>query len=203
MRLSSPIPFATTCTSAPTRSHRLAISLMKPIFTARNAFEAYLIISADSTSVIDHRRFDQVERTVDLAHDRGGALAGRADDDAVGSHEIADRRPLAQKLRIRDDIEVDAASAQRCSKVAREPRAGADRHRALRDDHPVAVEVRRRCRRRRWRSATDRPRRCRLRRADGDEDDGGGAHGVCRDSVVNRRRPAAALRDTTSPSPGS
>ena len=46
MRLSRPMPRATSCTSAPTSSHRSAISLMKVIFIARNALAAYLISSA-------------------------------------------------------------------------------------------------------------------------------------------------------------
>ena len=45
MRLSRPMPLATCCTSAPTASHRSAISLMKVIFIARKAFDAYLISS--------------------------------------------------------------------------------------------------------------------------------------------------------------
>ena len=51
MRSSSPIPPATSVTSAPTSSQTLAISLMNEIFVARNAFEASLIISAEATSV--------------------------------------------------------------------------------------------------------------------------------------------------------
>ena len=51
MRLSSPMPLATWWTSAPTRSQRSAISLMKLIFVARKALEAYLIISALATLV--------------------------------------------------------------------------------------------------------------------------------------------------------
>jgi hypothetical protein len=39
-------------TSAPTRSQSAAISLMKVILVARNALAAYLIISADSRSVV-------------------------------------------------------------------------------------------------------------------------------------------------------
>ena len=46
MRLSSPMPRATSCTSAPTFSHRSAISLMKVILVARKALAAYLISSA-------------------------------------------------------------------------------------------------------------------------------------------------------------
>ena len=52
MRASSPIPWATTPTSAPTSSQTFAISLMNEIFVARNAFEAYLIISALAMSVL-------------------------------------------------------------------------------------------------------------------------------------------------------
>ena len=45
------MPRATSPTSAPTSSQTLAISLMKEILVARNAFEASLIISALATSV--------------------------------------------------------------------------------------------------------------------------------------------------------
>ena len=48
MRRSAPIAVATSCTSAPTASHRSAISLMKLIFMARKALAAYLASSADS-----------------------------------------------------------------------------------------------------------------------------------------------------------
>ena len=41
------MPFTTCVTSPPASSHRLAISLMKEIFVARNAFDAYLMISAE------------------------------------------------------------------------------------------------------------------------------------------------------------
>jgi hypothetical protein len=51
MRSSSPIPRATSLTSAPTSSATFAISLMNEILVARNALEASLIISAEATSV--------------------------------------------------------------------------------------------------------------------------------------------------------
>src|SRR5215831_5405517 len=51
MRRSSPIPRATSCTSAPHFSQRSAISLMKVIFVARNALDAYLMSSAERRSV--------------------------------------------------------------------------------------------------------------------------------------------------------
>ena len=51
MRLSRPIPRATSMTSAPVSSQTLAISLMKLIFVARNALAASLTISAEAMSV--------------------------------------------------------------------------------------------------------------------------------------------------------
>ena len=45
------MPSATSRTSASTASHRFAIALMNEILVARNAFDAYLIISADAGSV--------------------------------------------------------------------------------------------------------------------------------------------------------
>ena len=45
------MPTATCDTSASTISQRFAIALMNEIFVARNAFDAYLIISADAGSV--------------------------------------------------------------------------------------------------------------------------------------------------------
>ena len=52
MRWSRPMPCATSWTSAPISSQSRAISLMKEILTARKPLEAYLISSADATSVI-------------------------------------------------------------------------------------------------------------------------------------------------------
>ena len=45
MRLSSPMPCLTSCTSAPTASYRSAISLIKVVLVARKALAAYLISS--------------------------------------------------------------------------------------------------------------------------------------------------------------
>ena len=46
MRLSWPMPRRTSLMSAPTRSHTLAISLMKLILAASIALATYLVISA-------------------------------------------------------------------------------------------------------------------------------------------------------------
>ena len=45
------MPLATIWTSAPSASHRFAISLMNEILVARKAFEAYLMSSAVSSVV--------------------------------------------------------------------------------------------------------------------------------------------------------
>ncbi len=52
MRASSPTPFITCVTSAPACSQMLAIAFMNEILVASSAFDAYLIISADGTSVM-------------------------------------------------------------------------------------------------------------------------------------------------------
>ena len=48
---SVPIPLRISSTFAPTNSHRLAISFMKVILVAKNAFAAYLVISAERSSM--------------------------------------------------------------------------------------------------------------------------------------------------------
>ena len=46
------MPRAISCTSAPTCSHRSAISFMNVIFMARNALAAYFVSSADTRDVV-------------------------------------------------------------------------------------------------------------------------------------------------------
>ena len=45
------MPNTTSFTSAPTASHTAATALTKLILVARNAFEAYLMVSAEAGSV--------------------------------------------------------------------------------------------------------------------------------------------------------
>src|SRR5436309_749127 len=59
MRVSRPMAAATSVTSAPVRSQMLAISLMKLILVARNAFDAYLIASAVATRRRAHAEEDR------------------------------------------------------------------------------------------------------------------------------------------------
>ena len=113
MRLSSPMPRATSCTSAPTFSHRSAISLMKVILVARKALAAYLISSAVRRSVKRIGACVEIERPVELAHDLARALVVGADHDAVGMLEVLDRRAFAQELRIGHDGEIGVRASLR------------------------------------------------------------------------------------------
>ena len=51
MRGSEPMPWRTASTSAPSRSARLAISFMKLILVASMQLAAYLVSSAERTSI--------------------------------------------------------------------------------------------------------------------------------------------------------
>src|SRR5664279_4842989 len=106
MRLSSPMPRATSWISAPTFSDKSAISLMKVILVARKALAAYLINSAvrSAVNIIGAwfndvgRRIDLVDQPFDLVtgadrngrfgDDHGKALQ-RAGDLARGGVDIA------------------------------------------------------------------------------------------------------------------
>ena len=59
----------------------------------------------------DERGLDQVQGTVQVAHDRLGLRAVRADDHAVGAHEVFDGRAFAEEFRVRDDVEVGGPGA--------------------------------------------------------------------------------------------
>ena len=51
MRVSEPMPLRTMFTSAPTNSHKLAISFMKLIRVASMELAAYFVISAEGMSI--------------------------------------------------------------------------------------------------------------------------------------------------------
>ncbi|MDF9864737.1 hypothetical protein M2437_003719 [Methylorubrum pseudosasae] len=136
MRLSSPMPRATSCTLAPTCSHRSAISLMKVILVARNALAAYLVSSAVRRPVNRIGAWLQVERSIDLLHHGGGAVVLGADDDAVRPLEIADGGALAQKFGVRGDADIDVGAG--LANDALDLVAGADGHGRFGDDHGVA-----------------------------------------------------------------
>ena len=116
----------------------LAISLMKLILVARNAFEAYLIISAVRMSVLDDRRLGlQVAVQAGHALDRLGF--GAAQHDAVRVAEVVDGGAFAQELGIADDAEARARAVAGALERGQHPVAGADRHGALVDDDQAAL----------------------------------------------------------------
>ena len=145
---------------------------MNEIRVASIAFAAYLVSSAERTSITSKPLVVALERRVDGAHRGDRALVVGADHDAVGPHEVLDRRALLQELRIRHHGErrVDAARAKL---------VGDRRAHAIRGARPEPST----CRRRPWRSVIRRPMCARgrehvlhvggpvlvRRRADGDE----------------------------------
>ena len=132
MRLSRPIPRATSWTSASTASHRFAISLMKLIFTARKALAAYLVSSAVRRPVNQDRRAVEEQRPVDFAQHVLRAIILGADDDAVGMLEVGDGRAFAQEFGVRGDRHVrDALFAEDLLDLV----AGPDRHGGFGDNH--------------------------------------------------------------------
>ena len=117
---------------------------MKVILVARKALAAYLISSALSSVGEDHRGFEQIERPVERAEHAAGVLAVGADHDAVGPHEILDRRTLAQEFRVRGDIE--AVFRQPVAQNALDAASGADRDGRFGDDHGSLCRALRRTR---------------------------------------------------------
>ena len=113
MRGSEPMPWRTCSMSAPSRSARFASSFMKQILVASIALAAYLVSSAERTSITMHALVVAVERRVErrAAAPRSRALVG-ADDDAVGPHEVVDRRAFLEELGVRDDVERDVGAAR-------------------------------------------------------------------------------------------
>ena len=149
------MPRATSSTSASTASQTLATELMKLIFIARKAFEACLISSALLALVRSSgggcqfiARSGEASLLAVIAAVRQGpidarqhierAIAAGAHHDAIRVEEIANCRAFAQKLRVRYHVRFIPRHAM-AAQHARNPVAGVDRHRALLDDHAIAV----------------------------------------------------------------
>ena len=126
MRLSSPMPRATSCTSAPACSHKSAISLMKVILVARKALAAYLISSAVRRLDIEHRRGVQIKRPIEFGQHRARRVVVGADHDAVRVLEVLDGGAFAQEFRIGDHLHVGVGT--HVAQDALDLVAGADRH---------------------------------------------------------------------------
>ena len=86
---SRPMPLDTSLTSAPTRSQSAGDLVDEgDLWWRERRWRPYLIISADSRSVVMIGEIAQEKRAVDLGHHLGRALGLHADNDAVGPHEI-------------------------------------------------------------------------------------------------------------------
>ena len=136
----------------------------------------------------DERDLQRVQRRVDLLHQLRRFGVGRADDDAVGLHEVFDGRAFAQELGVGDDRGL-VARAVRVDDLLDHP-AGADRNGRLGDDELRPVHVLG-DRVRDFFDVAEVGRAVRLRRrADGDEDGARGADGFV--EVGGEAQPALA-----------
>src|SRR6185436_4356136 len=86
------------------------------------------------------RRFDQVQRTIQILHDRDCFFVTTADDHAIRTHEVVNRCAFPEKLGIGNDAEVCACLLSLTDQLAN-VFAGADRDRRLGDNYLVAVHV--------------------------------------------------------------
>ncbi len=84
---------------------------MKLILVASMALAAYLVSSAERTSMTIMRSAVAGERLVQGLHQVGGAVAVRAHDHPVRFHEIGDRGALLQKFRVGDGVVFDGRPA--------------------------------------------------------------------------------------------
>ena len=105
MRRSDATARRTWSTSAPTTSQTLATSFMNEMRVASIAFAAYLHSSALAQSIIMIGAPVRVNGAYSSFMISAGALVLGADHDAVGLHEVVDRRALLQELGVADDAE--------------------------------------------------------------------------------------------------
>ncbi len=103
MRGSDPMPWRTCSMSAPSSSARFAISFMNEMRVASIALAAYLVSSAERTSITSSRsrlRWNgaYTARSSAIARSSSAPI-----DDAVGPHEVLDRGAFLQEFRIRHD----------------------------------------------------------------------------------------------------
>ncbi len=124
------MPAATSFTSAPSASQMFAISLMKEIFVARKAFEAYLIISAVRRSVIT---IGARSGKCNWATSASGFAIERAEHRARRVLKIENGRALTQEFRAGDNGEGDRLRLVGADDV-RHPVARPHRHRRFVDD---------------------------------------------------------------------
>ena len=106
------MPRRTSLMSAPSRSHRLAISLMKLILVASMALATYLVISALSGDMTRNGRSVRRNGAYSSRSTSADLRPADADDDAVGLHEVVDGRPFLEELRVAGHVQRDAGRAR-------------------------------------------------------------------------------------------
>ncbi len=122
----------------------LASSFMKLIFVASIAFAAYFVSSDDRMSMTIKRSWLRGERLIQGAHELGGPRIVGPDDDAVGLHEILDRRAFLEEFGVRYDVKLNvcAATGKRRRDFLTDLVGRANGHRRLGDDDAISVQMR-------------------------------------------------------------
>ena len=113
MRLSRPMPRATSCTSAPSALAEIGDLVDEGDLGGEKRVGGVFDQFGGAPAGVHDRRLVEVERPVDFGHHLARALVVGADDDAVGVLEVLDRRAFAQKFRIGDDDDVGLRAASR------------------------------------------------------------------------------------------
>ena len=141
MRPSSPMPRATSWTSAPTFSQRSAISLMKVILVARKALAAYF----DQFGGLQRGEDDRPSRS-DRAAGRGWRMTSRARSFSAPMITRSGRMKslIAEPSRRNSGLETTSTVGARIGLAddARHLAPGADGHGRFHDDDGIAVEHR-------------------------------------------------------------
>ena len=104
--------------SAPSRSASPAISFMKLILVASMQLAAYLVSSAERTSITMILSWLRLNGRIDLAQHLLGLRVRGADDDAVGAHAVGDRGALLEEFRVGDHVEMQIALPRSASASA-------------------------------------------------------------------------------------
>src|SRR5471030_1216220 len=113
MRGSEPMPWRTASMSAPTWSARLASSFMNEMRVASMALAAYLVNSAERTSILMVSSWLRLKGVYSFfIRSRAFGRAVATDDDAVRPHEVFNGGALFQELGIRHHRELRRVAAR-------------------------------------------------------------------------------------------
>ena len=112
MRGSEPMPMRTDSMSAPQRSARLASSFMKLILVASMALAAYLVSSAERTSMTIMRSRLRVNGSYRARISSAARALAVPTTTRSGFMKSRDGRAFLQELRVRDHVEFDRRAAR-------------------------------------------------------------------------------------------